>query len=209
MDNAHLVSEEDPLWSKPCLAYNLHAGLDPDCQADFTRAQDRLSGYAPGTLRCPPRTFHLSVASLLSVRHDYGTPKDAVWAKWGKQWASALQEVASGLRPFPVYFSHLQVGNSAVIALARPVPQIEEVRRRAEALLSGAGLLPAQPSIVHCTLLRYGASGVDLSDLERRARRVELAAKTVVKSLVISKELVYPNLKYEIVDAFPLAETAA
>ena len=149
------------------------------------------------TLRCPPRSFHLSVASLLSVRRDYGTPKDVVWARWGKQWATSFHELAAGLRPFSVHFSQLHVSTSAVIALAGPVPQVDEVRRRAEALLSNAGFSAPQPSTVHCTLLRYGTSGLDLDDLAKRARNVDLAAKTVVKSLVISKELVYPNLKRE------------
>ena len=165
MDNVPLVSEEDPLWSKPCLAYNLHAEIAPNCQATLAQVQDRLCPSPVMTLRCPPRSFHLSVASLLSVRRDYGTPKDVVWARWGKQWATSFHELAAGLRSFSVHFSQLHVSTSAVIALARPVPQVDEVRRRAEALLSNAGLPAAQPSTVHCTLLRYGTSGLDLVDL--------------------------------------------
>ena len=40
MDNVPLVSEEDPLWSKPCLAYNLHAEIEPNCQASLAQVQD-------------------------------------------------------------------------------------------------------------------------------------------------------------------------
>ena len=78
-----------------------------------------------------------------------------------------------------------------------PVPQVDEVRRRAEALLRNVGFSAPQPSTADCTLLRYGISGLDLDDLAKRARNVDLVAETVVKSLVISKELVYPNLKRE------------
>jgi hypothetical protein len=205
VDNVPLVSEEDPLWSKPCLAYNLHAEIEPDCQASLAEVQDRLCDSAVMILRCPPRSFHLSVASVLSVRRDYGTPKDVVWSQWGKRWTTSFHELAAGIGPFSVYFSQLHLSASAVIALAGPVPQIDEVRRRAEALLSNAGLPAAQPSTVHCTLLRYAISGLDLADLAKRAKNVDLAAKTVVKSLVISKELVYPNLKREILDRCPLA----
>lgn len=31
-----------------------------------------------GTLRCPAPSLHLSVATILSVRQDYGTPKDLI-----------------------------------------------------------------------------------------------------------------------------------
>ena len=145
----------------------------------------------------PTEVVPLDAASLLSVRRHYGTPKDVVWARWGEQWATSFHELAAGLRPFSVHFSQLHVSTSAVIALAGPVPQVDEVRRRAEALLSNAGFSAPQPSTAHCTLLRYGISGLDLDDLAKRARNVDLAAETVVKSLVISKELVYPNLKRE------------
>jgi hypothetical protein len=150
----------------------------------------------------------VSGASLLSVRRDYGTPKDVVWARCGKHWATSFHELVAELRPFSVHFSQLHAGTSAVIALAGPVPLVDEVRRRAEALLANAGFSAPQPSTVHCTLLRYGISGLDLAELARRARNVDLAAKTVVQSLVISKELVYPDLKREILDRCPLGTVA-
>ena len=56
-------------------------------------------------------------------------------------------------------------------------------------------------------MLRYGISGLDLDDLAKRARNVDLAAQTVVKSLVISKEFVYPNLS-GILDRCPLGKVA-
>ncbi len=111
----------------------------------------------------------MSVASVLSVRQDYGWPKDVVWARWGRQWTTSFHELAAGIKPFSVYFSQLHVSASAVVALAGPVPQIDEVRRRAEALLSNAGFPAAQPSTVHCTLLRCGTSGLDLADLGVRS----------------------------------------
>ena len=131
---------------------------------------------------------------MLSVREDYGTSKDAIWANCGKRWCDSLAELAAGLPPFQVRFTRLHVSTAAVIALAEPVPEVDEVRERARQLLSRAALKPGQPSIVHCTLARYGASGQHLTDLARAARGVELSAETTVKYLVVSKELVYPSL---------------
>ena len=90
----------------------------------------------------------MSLASVLSVRQDHGWPKDVVWARWGRQWTTSFHERAAGIKPFSVYFSQLPVSASAVIALAGPVPQIDEVRRRAEALLSNAGF-PAVHRALH------------------------------------------------------------
>ena len=46
------ASEEDPLWSKPCLAYNVHAELDVACRDDLVRVQQglRLPGFVGAAL---------------------------------------------------------------------------------------------------------------------------------------------------------------
>jgi hypothetical protein len=189
------VSERDPLWSKPCLAYNLHAELDVPCREDLAGVQEKvLDELSWGALRCPASSLHLSVATILSVRQDYGTTKDLIWASWGRKWSASLREFAAGLQPFVVRFTTVQVSTAAVIALADPVPEVALVRARATELLSGAGLQAGQPSILHCTLVRYAASGLDLGAVARSAAAIKLRAQTVVTSLVIRKELVYPNL---------------
>ena len=188
------ASEEDPLWSNPCLAYNLQAELDDACRDDLAQVQESLRLPASWALRCPPASLHVSVATMLSVREDYGTPKDVIWAHWGRQWRDSLAELVAVLPPFQVRFTRLHVSTAAVISLAEPVPEVDEVRERARQLLSRAALKPGQPSIVHCTLARYGDSGQNLTDLARAARSIELSAETTVKSLVVSKELVYPSL---------------
>jgi hypothetical protein len=191
------ASEEDPLWSKPCLAYNLHAELEDACREDLAHVQESLQLPGSWALRCPAVSLHVSVATMLSVREDYGTSKDVIWAHWGRRWCDSLAELVAGLQPFRVRFTRLQVSTAAVVALAEPVPEVDEVRARARQLLSSAGLKPGQPSIVHCTLARYGASGQELRAVASSARCVELSAETAVEHLVVSKELVYPNLVSE------------
>jgi hypothetical protein len=191
------ASEEDPLWSKPCLAYNLHAELDDACRDELFQVLESLRLPSSWALPCPPASLHVSVATMLSVREDYGASKEVIWACWGRQWCHSLAELVAGLRPFRVRFTRLQVSAAAVIALAKPVPEVDEVRERASQLLSWAGLTPSQPSIVHCTLARYGASGQKLRALASAARGVAISAETTVEYLVVSKELVYPSLVNE------------
>lgn len=190
--------------SKPCLAYNLHAELDAQCREDLADVQERLHRPSWGALRCPAPSLHLSVATILSVRQDYGTPKDLIWESWGRKWSASLRELAAGLQPFVVRFTSLQVSTAAVIAIADPVPEVGLVRARAKELLSEAGLQAGQPSILHSTLVRYATSGQDLGAVARSAQAVELRAQTVVTSLVICKELVYPNLVSETLDRLQL-----
>jgi hypothetical protein len=192
-----LVSEQDPLWSRPCLAYNLHAELDSRCREDFAELQGRLPLPASWALRRPPASLHVSVATVLSVREDYGNSKDVIWERWGQQWCDSFAKVAAVLAPFCIRFTKLQVSTAAVIAVAEPVAEVEKVRELAKDLLSRAGLKADQPSIVHCTLVRYGASGRGLRPLAGAAQLVEVSTETTVRHLVVSKELVYPSLVRE------------
>lgn len=191
------ASKPDPLWCQPCVSYNLQVHPGAECRARLARVQDRLGDLATGLLRCPPRSLHVSVAIFLSVRKDYELPKDAIWARWGPSWVSGIKELAGHLAPFEVRFRTVRVTDAAVVAVAEPVTEIETLRAGVNELVAGAGLSTAQPSIVHCTLLRYGTSDLDLDRLTRAAQGVELRTTTVATTLVLSKELVYPSLVNE------------
>jgi hypothetical protein len=196
------TSEADPLWSHPCLAYNLHAALDESCRKGLAAIQERLHRVDCGTLACAPLSLHVSVASLLSVRKDYGLPKDELWARCGDAWCASLQELASRTAPFVVRFYKVLVSNSAVIAMAEPVKAVDNFRQRAAQLLGQQGLDGAQPSILHCSLLRFATSGLDLSRLSDDADTVDPGVSTVVTRLVVLRELVYPNLVTETLKHF-------
>jgi 2'-5' RNA ligase len=187
-----------------CRAYVVQADLDEECRRRLAEAQDRLAGVLPGSVVCPPASLHVSVAVLLSVRRDYPAPKDALWAQWGSRWCDQLRALAEGFEPFELRFERLEVSESAVIALAGPVAAVESLRRRAAALQRDAGLVAYQPSIVHCTLLRYGTTGLQLDELGRVASATPVRARTVVTHLTVRRELVYPSVVSEAVDRFDL-----
>jgi hypothetical protein len=139
----------------------------------------------------------VSVAIFLSVRKEYELTKGAIWARWGPSWISGLKDLAGKLEPFEVHFGAVSVSDAAVVAVAEPVEEIEFLRAGVSELVTGAGLAIAQPSIVHCTLLRYANTGLDLDYLTKEAQDVELRATTLATTLVLSKELVYPSLVNE------------
>lgn len=187
-----------------CRAYVVQADLDEECRRRLAEAQDRLAGVLPGSVVCLPASLHVSVAVLLSVRRDYPTPKDVLWAQWGSRWCDQLRALAEGFEPFELRFGRLEVSEAAVIALAGPVAAVESLRRRAAALQRDAGLVAYQPSIVHCTLLRYGTTGLQLDELGRVARATPVRARTVVTHLTVRRERVYPSVVSEAVDRFDL-----
>lgn len=198
------TSRADPLWRRPCRAYVVQARLEGGCRDGLAALQRRLAGASPGVTPCPPPSLHVSLAVLLSVRREYHEPKDALWHRWGQAWSDGLREEAADLDPFEIRFSGLHVSDAAVIAVADPCPPVERLRRRALDLQRLAGVPAAQPSIVHCTLLRSTASGHDLSALARVAAGLEVAAATEVTELRVERELVYPSLVGETVASFPL-----
>jgi len=198
------TSEPDPLWGRPCVAYNLHAELGDECAHGLAEVQEGLHGTYTGVLTCPRRSLHVSVASLLSPRSSYGQPKEAIWSRWGSTWSAGLRELAADVEPFEICFEALLVSEAAVVAVARPASEIERFRELAGELLWSAGMSSPQPSIVHCTLLRYATRGLRLDGLARSAAQVKVDARTFVNRVVVSKELVYPNLVDQVIDYLPL-----
>jgi hypothetical protein len=188
------VAKPDPLWCRPCVSYNLQVHPTKECRETLGHVQDRLGELATGLLRCPPHSLHVSVAIFLSVRREYELTKGEIWARWGPSWISGIKDVAERLAPFEIHFIAVRVSDAAVVAVAEPVQEIEVLRAGVSELVAGAGLAIAQPAIVHCTLLRYATSDLDLDYLTKAAEDVELRATTLATTLVLSKELVYPSL---------------
>jgi hypothetical protein len=191
------AAKPDPLWCRPCLSYNLQIQPGKECRETLGHVQDHLGGLATGLLRCPPHSLHVSVAIFLSVRKEYELTKGEIWARWGSIWISAVTDLAGRLAPFEVRFVAVRVSDAAVVAIAEPVQEIEVLRAGVSELVAGAGLATAQPAIVHCTLLRYATSDVDLDCLTKAAQDIEPGATTLATTLVLSRELVYPSLVNE------------
>ena len=188
------MSRADPLWLHDCRAYVVQADLGEECRTRLAAVQERLSGVLDGTVECPPASLHVTVAVLLSVRRDYPSSKDTLWELWGRHWGEELRYLADRLPRFELRFDRLEVSETAVIALAARVPVIDVFRRRAAVLQRAAGIASYQPSIVHCTLLRYARSGLELSELALVAAGARCRARSLVAHLTVRRERVYPNV---------------
>jgi hypothetical protein len=156
-----------------------------------------MDGFGPGLLVCPPTSLHVTAASLLSVRREYERPKEDIWDEHKQEWATALKAAIGRLSPFEIRFRELRVTETAVIALADPVDEVATLRAMVANLQSEAGFVATQPTILHCTLLRYGADHIDLDRLAAAAEATGISTTMAVTSLLLSKELVYPNLVSE------------
>jgi len=199
-------SKPDPLWAKPCLAYNVHLALSEQCRAALGAASGRIAASFPEVLSCPSASLHISVASFLSVRASYEIEKGLLWHRHHARWTSGLAAVVARQSRFEVRFTGVSVSDTAVFALASgQIPEIETIRSAVDALLSEAGLAGGQPDIVHSTLLRFGEAPVDLTRLAALANEIVLDVTTAVVDIVISKELVYPSLVTEEIARLALA----
>jgi len=195
----------DPLWNRPCLAYNLHARPDDDCRGRLSSVQDRMARLGEGgLLRCPPESLHVSVGSFLFVREDDAESKKALWVRQASSWLQGLTHLLTRVEPFTLTYREVVVTDAAVIALAECPKEIEMIRQALTTLRSACGLDGSQPTIVHTTLFRFGAALRDPPALLNATQSIVLNACFPVREIVVTRELVYPSIIADDVARFPL-----
>ena len=172
----------------------LQADLEEACRYQLVAVQQQLARTSREIYVCPAASLHVTVAILLHVRRGYSTTKDELWRHYGEAWCRGLGELATALEPFVINFEALVVNSDAVIALAPPVPAIEQFRQRANELLAESGLESFQPSIVHCTLLHFSQTGLDLTPMTHAAKAVALEASSSIAEVTVAQESIYPSL---------------
>jgi hypothetical protein len=181
-------------WNKGCHAYNVHIEPEESARVQFTEVQAALGAVEPDLLICPADTLHVSVAWLLAVHADYGEPKQAIWARHGKQWCAQLAHIAAEHRSFVLSFRWLVVTDTSVIVLATPTEPVQQLRAAIRARL----VLPPQTKndadIVHITLARYRSPLADPAGLLAKAHATLLNAPSTASALVVSEEQVFPSL---------------
>jgi hypothetical protein len=194
-----------PLWARPCRAYNVQIELDPATRASLGQIQQNLKRAESNLLVCPRETLHVSVAWLLAVHASYPDPKDSLWERHAHEWTAELHRIAAESKAFRITYEHVVATDSAVVALARQTGPVNRIRRMIGERLSLPSETRNEADLVHTTLFRYSGS---LSDPEQFLAMVEdesANATSEVDELVVSKELVYPSLKTEVLERLPLA----
>jgi hypothetical protein len=195
-----------PLWAQPCLAYNVQIELDPSTKASLGETQQSLKQAEPNLLVCPQKTLHVSVAWPVAVHASYTVPKDFLWERHGEQWTAELTRIAAQSTGFRITYEHVVATDSAVIALARPAEPVNRIRRMIRERLRPPSETRNEADLVHTTLFRFRGA---LSDPEKVLAMLEedvsAEATAEVDELVVSRELVYPSLKAEVLARLPLA----
>lgn len=195
----------DPLWNRPCLAYNVHARPDEACRHRLSIVQKDLARRDEDSLlRCPPASLHVSLGSFLFVREDYAEGKETLWARNGGRWLQELDRLLGQVGPFTLLFRRVVVTDSAVLALAECPQEVDAIRRALTALRTHSGLEGTQPTIVHITLFRFGGALRHPPALLEAAVPTLVDARFWVQEVVVTRELRYPSLVTEDLARLPL-----
>ncbi len=195
----------DKLWARPCRAYNVQIELDARTTASLGETQQALMRAEPNLLVCPQKTLHVSVAWLLAVHASYPVAKDSLWERRGEEWTAELSRIVAQSTGFRITYEHVVATDSAVIALARPTEPVNRIR---EAIRERLRLPPEtrnEADLVHTTLFRYRGPLSDPAKFLSMLEDTSAEAAAEVDELVISKELVYPSLRAEVLARLPLA----
>ena len=193
------------LWARPCLAYNVLIELDTRARASLEKTQRALGQAEPNLLACPPRTLHVSVAWLLAAHASYPVPKDSLWEGHGAEWTAELTRIAAQSAGFQIAYGRVVATDSAVIALAEPTEPVNRIREMIGEQLSLPPETRNEADLVHTTLFRYRGPLSAPADFLATLEDTSAEAAAEVDELVVSKELVYPLLKAEVLARLPLA----
>jgi hypothetical protein len=194
-----------PLWAQSCRAYNVHIELDPPTRSSLENIQQSLYQAEPNLLVCPEKTLHVSIAWLLAVHASYPVPKDSLWERHGEEWTTELNRIAAQSKGFRITYEHVVATDSAVIALAEPTEPVNRIRRMIRERLQLPSETRNEADLVHTTLFRYRGPLCDPEKFLAMLEDTSAEAAAEVDELVVSKELVYPSLKAEVLARLPLA----
>ncbi|MGH3148594.1 MAG: hypothetical protein ACRDTR_22680 [Rubrobacter sp.] len=200
--NEVLVS---PLWAQSCLAYNVQIELDPRSQASLEKTQQDLKRAEPTLVTCPQQTLHVTIAWLLAVHASYPVPKDSLWERHAEEWTTELNRIAAQSTGFRITYEHVVATDSAVIALAEPTGPVNRIRGMIRERLRLPSETRNEGDLVHTTLFRYSGPLSDPEKFLAMLADTSAGAAAEVDELVVSKELVYPSLKTEVLTRLPLA----
>jgi 2'-5' RNA ligase len=195
-----------PLWARPCRAYNVHIELDSRTKSSLEKIQQSLRQAEPNLLVCPRETLHVSLAWLVAVHASYPVAKDSLWERYGEEWTAELRRIAAQSTGFRITYEHFVATDSAVIALAQPSEPVNRIRGAIRERLRLPPETRNEADLVHTTLFRYrGAFSDPKKFLAMLEEDTSADATTEVEELVVSRELVYPSLKTEVLARLPLA----
>jgi hypothetical protein len=196
--------DADPLWLRPCLAYNLQIAVASEPAQRLWEAVAGPAESEPALLICPPVTYHLSVLNLLPARDPDIEAKERVWRTSGSRWVELAELEVRRHSRYEIRLSSLVATKSALIAAAVDSPATVELRSSLSRCL-GLGL-GAIPELTHVTLARYrGALSAPHRLLDQLAR-TQFEVLINVDCLRLVRERVYPSIDLDLIAELQLAQ---
>jgi hypothetical protein len=130
------------------------------------------------------------------------TPSGSATEKSGRL---ELRRIAAESAGFRISYEHVVATDSAVIALARPTEPVNRIRGMIRERLRLPPETRNEADLVHTTLFRYRGPLSDPAKFLSMLEDAGVEATAEVGELVVSKELVYPSLRAEVLARLPLA----
>lgn len=204
---ALLANEPRPerRWGTPCRAFNLCIDLSDAVRRPLSDVQDTIVAAEPSLLRVPQHALHMSVAWLLPVHLELSAAeKEVLWAANTLDWLAGIAGELADLGRFMLCCSRVVATDSAVIALAWPTGQINELRRKLARRLRIPGDV-SSGDLLHTTLFRYSGPVSDPPALIAAAASIDVQIEVPVTELLVIRETVFPTLESEILHCFTLS----
>jgi hypothetical protein len=191
-------------WGRSCRAFNLCIHLDDAVRRALSDVQDTILAAEPSMLRVPQPAMHVSVAWLLPVHLQLSpAEKEDLWAARARDWLSGIATELAGLRRFRLRYSHVVATDSAVIALAWPTGQVNELRTKlAGQLRIAEDVSPGD--LLHTTLFRYPGPAGSPRALLAAVASLDIQIEVAVTEFLVIRERVFPALERDTLHRFPL-----
>lgn len=190
-------------WGSSCCAYNLQIGLDERQAQRIADVQDDLGRDEPGLLRVPRHALHVSVAWVLPVHEEFELPKNDVWERNRRVWVPEIRDLVGSVPEFGISLDRVAVTGSAVIATASDGEEVNRIRDALRNRLAVPWDI-CRGDLVHVTLFRHSGALADAVRFRARADETRLGLDVPVREIRLLREDVFPSLKSEALDGFPL-----
>lgn len=194
-------------WGSPCCAYNLQIALAEQQAIRIAEVQDDLARWEPGLLRVPGPALHISVAWVLPVHEEFEAAKTEVWERNRRAWVPEIRTVIAAVPEFRLSLDRIVATDSAVIAVAGGGGEVNRIRRELRERLAVPWDI-CRGDLVHVTLCRYARPPADPGGFRGRAEGTRLALDVPVRRIRLMREDVFPSLRSEVLDSFPLQPAA-
>lgn len=195
----------DDIWEKPCLAYHVQPGLEPEIRGAFAEVQRAIAELWPEPLHVGPKHgLHVTIYPLVPVKGAFD--KDAYWKSIAGQSQSLVEDLCASHRSLELRFSRLKVTDTAIIATAiEETGLIGAIRDRIVSdIPPPPGHKPIIYDLIHTTLARYPTGASIPHAVVERIESLPVSITAPVSCIRLVRETLFPCLVTDEIASIPL-----